>query len=60
VVDIAQGVAKPRTRYAAAKGFAVVNGSASLRLCRRAPRVQERKCRLTCRVTGETARGPGD
>jgi len=60
VVDVARGVAKPRTRYAAAEGSAVEDGSAGLRSCRRVVKVQERKRRLTCRATGGTARGPGD
>jgi hypothetical protein len=51
VVDIAQGVAKPRTRYAAAEGSAVDYGSAGLRVCRRATKVQERKRRLPCRLS---------
>jgi hypothetical protein len=50
VVDIAQGVAKPRTRYAAAEGSAVDYGSTGLRMCRRAIEVQERKRRLPCRT----------
>jgi hypothetical protein len=49
VVEIAQGVAKPRTRYAAAEGSVVDYGSAGLRTCRRVREVQERKCRLTSR-----------
>jgi len=48
VVDIAKGVAKPRTRYAVAEGSAVEYGSAGLRVCRRAMKVQERKRRLPC------------
>ena len=60
MVDVARGVVKPRTRYAAAEGSAVEDGSAGLRPCRRVRKVQERKRRLTCRATGGTARGPGD
>jgi len=48
VVDVAKGVAKPRTRYAAAEGSAVDYGSTGLRVCRRAIEVQERKRRLPC------------
>jgi len=60
VEAVAKGVIKPRTRYAAAKGFAVGKRIRHADMCRRAKRVQERKCRLTRWETGGTARGPGD
>jgi len=62
VVDVAKGVAKPRTRYAVAEGSAADYGSAGLILCRRAKKVHERKCRLSCRALpsgGERRDGAG-
>jgi hypothetical protein len=60
VVDVAQGVFKPRTRHAVAERSAADERVRRLFTCRRALEVQERKCRLPCRATGGTARGPGD
>jgi len=59
-VTVAKEVSKPRTRRAVAEGSAADYVASGLGLCRRAMKVQESKCRLSCRVTGETARGPGD
>lgn len=57
VVDIAKGVTKPRTRYAAAKGFAVGKRVRPTGTCRRAEGVQERKRRPVRRATGRNGAG---
>lgn len=59
-VDIAKGVIKPRTRYAAAEGSAVGKRVRPADMCRRAEGVQERKCRRDTEQSEMTARGPGD
>ena len=53
VVDVAQGVIKPRTRHAMAEGSAIGKRSHQAGMCRRAEEVQERKRR---RDAGQPAR----
>jgi len=57
MVDTAKGVTKPRTWYAAAKGFAAGKRVHPTGKCRRAEGVQERKRRPVRRATGRNGAG---
>ena len=57
MVDVAKGVTKPRTRYAAVEGSTVGKRVHLAGTCRRAEGVQERKRRPVRRATGRNGAG---